>query len=594
MAKNHGALRMLVDGQMAAFQPADASGPTADTLSVALTSGQVVLGKQPLLGTSAQEVLGLMGLFQFKAGAVLAVITQAQQAQQVADGAQPDQGPMGLIKHDPSRRLRGSSRQQQLLRYLQDAICPSGTGRNLFFAYNLDLTLKAQAMSDVLASSAASKSIAARADKRFFWNRVMSQPLMVVPSVLTMMVLKQPGRAAGLVDGALDRAGTRHWRRGADQQGSAANFVETEQLVTLDQGRVVASYVQCRGSIPLLWSQIPNIKYKPTTRLLAGPPTSAAFDAHIDALLKQYQAVCCINLVNQHGSEGQLEKAFAAEARRSVVTGMALRGMDGHGGHSYWAKLQAVDTGAAGNWLAMLWQKIQPEYRHYGQFMTGTAHTSRQAGVFRINCVDCLDRTNVVQGLLGRHALQSLLVELGVLQLGEELAVVLPQVESQFKVLWADHGDDISRQYAGTGALKSGFTRTGKRTLGGLIDDGVKSLVRYYLNNFQRPVCFTTHCQQKVLHYTGRVKRDVKLRFQRQYSPVVPILVALSDTTSSRQGSSGIVLAAVGARVFAPLLLAASLVMLVVKNGKMLVDRPQLCPQLANTVAYAEQAKQQQ
>lgn len=35
------------------------------------------------------------------------------------------------------------------------------------------------------------------------------------------------------------------------------------------------------------------------------------------------------------------------------------------------------------------------------------------------------------------------------------------------------------------GALKSGFTRTGKRTLGGLVDDGVKSIGRYYLNNFQ-------------------------------------------------------------------------------------------------------------
>lgn len=36
------------------------------------------------------------------------------------------------------------------------------------------------------------------------------------------------------------------------------------------------------------------------------------------------------------------------------------------------------------------------------------------------------------------------------------------QVEKHFKWIWADHGDDISRQYAGTGALKSGFTRTGK------------------------------------------------------------------------------------------------------------------------------------
>lgn len=58
------------------------------------------------------------------------------------------------------------------------------------------------------------------------------------------------------------------------------------------------------------------------------------------------------------------------------------------------------------------------------------------------------------------------------------------QVERRFKWLWADHGDDISRQYAGTGALKSGFTRTGKRTYWGILDDGVKSGVRYYVNNF--------------------------------------------------------------------------------------------------------------
>lgn len=40
------------------------------------------------------------------------------------------------------------------------------------------------------------------------------------------------------------------------------------------------------------------------------------------------------------------------------------------------------------------------------------------------------------------------------------------QVFNQFRIIWADHGDDISRQYAGTGALKSGFTRTGPGSLG--------------------------------------------------------------------------------------------------------------------------------
>lgn len=50
--------------------------------------------------------------------------------------------------------------------------------------------------------------------------------------------------------------------------------------------------------------------------------------------------------------------------------------------------------------------------------------------------------------------------------------------------MWADNGDAISKQYSGTGALKADFTRTGKRTLYGLLSDGLNSLTRYYLCNF--------------------------------------------------------------------------------------------------------------
>ena len=39
--------------------------------------------------------------------------------------------------------------------------------------------------------------------------------------------------------------------------------------------------------------------------------------------------------------------------------------------------------------------------------------------------------------------------------------------------------------YAGTGALKADITRTGKRSLTGLYNDGTNSLNRYYLNNFR-------------------------------------------------------------------------------------------------------------
>jgi hypothetical protein len=50
--------------------------------------------------------------------------------------------------------------------------------------------------------------------------------------------------------------------------------------------------------------------------------------------------------------------------------------------------------------------------------------------------------------------------------------------------LWADNGDSLSKIYAGTGALKSSFTRTGKMSFAGAIADVRKSATRLYYNNF--------------------------------------------------------------------------------------------------------------
>ena len=59
-------------------------------------------------------------------------------------------------------------------------------------------------------------------------------------------------------------------------------------------------------------------------------------------------------------------------------------------------------------------------------------------------------------------------------------------------VVWADHGDTVSREYAGTGALKTDFVRTGKRSREGALQDGLNSVMRYIRNNFfdgDRQVC---------------------------------------------------------------------------------------------------------
>lgn len=50
--------------------------------------------------------------------------------------------------------------------------------------------------------------------------------------------------------------------------------------------------------------------------------------------------------------------------------------------------------------------------------------------------------------------------------------------------VWTDHANFISIAYSGTGALKTDFTRTGKRTRQGLLEDGWNSVMRYLKNNF--------------------------------------------------------------------------------------------------------------
>jgi hypothetical protein len=55
----------------------------------------------------------------------------------------------------------------------------------------------------------------------------------------------------------------------------------------------------------------------------------------------------------------------------------------------------------------------------------------------------------------------------------------------KFKEYWADNGDFISQHYTGTGSTHTNITRTGKRDFMGLLDHGLKSIGRFYIQNFE-------------------------------------------------------------------------------------------------------------
>lgn len=148
-----------------------------------------------------------------------------------------------------------------------------------------------------------------------------------------------------------------------------------------------------------------------------------------------------------------------------------------------------------------------------------------QKGIFRSNCIDSLDRSIFVQSVIGRHFLFIILSKIGFSNVKPSDDDVFRKFqgsfESKFKLLWDDHGDDISLAYSGTGALKSDFVRTGKRTLMGNIQDCYLSSKRFYLNNFRDG--YNQNCHD----YFLRVLNPKRIE-SKQHSPLsLQILISV-------------------------------------------------------------------
>lgn len=81
--------------------------------------------------------------------------------------------------------------------------------------------------------------------------------------------------------------------------------------------------------------------------------------------------------------------------------------------------------------LNILMDRLTPDLEQLGYFLLTKdgALLSVQDGVFRTNCIDCLDRTNVVQSMIAKRVLNDVLNKLGVLQRIEEY----PALEHQYK-----------------------------------------------------------------------------------------------------------------------------------------------------------------
>ncbi|XP_028760931.1 phosphoinositide phosphatase SAC8 isoform X2 [Neltuma alba] len=353
----------------------------------------------------------------------------------------------------------------------------------LYYSYDTDITLNLQRRCK-LVEGWMSKPIWKQADPRFVWNKHLLEDLIeykldrfVIPivqgSFQTAELKLKALRATIMLFSrkCTRRLGTRMWRRGANLEGDTANFIETEQL--LETGEFMSSLLQVRGSIPLLWEQIVDLSYKPHLRIISHEQTPAVVQHHFRDLFQRYGDNVAVDLTDKIGDEGQLSAAYAAEMQNLQNVRYVSFDFHHHCGSSNFDNLE------------VLYDQISEDFERQRYFLIdGKGNVlEEQRGIIRANCIDCLDRTNVTQCYLAQKSLNQQLQRIGIFTPSDCISMFGEEFV-KFRTMWAEQGDEISLEYAGTHALKGDLVRYGKQTIGGIIKDGMSALARYYQNNF--------------------------------------------------------------------------------------------------------------
>lgn len=431
----------------------------------------------------------------------------------------------------------------------------------MYFSYAIDLTnsFQRQAQQD------AERPLWKRADDRFFWNRFVQTDLIdfrnqggrgqpapqpgidpyILPVMFGMLEIHPttfkgtPLTLALITRRSRNRAGTRYFTRGLDDQGNAANYNETEQILILNDSTSglggfaggagpgvqrnasgegkdmqIMSYVQTRGSIPAYWAEVNVLKYTPKLQVRAIKAALPAARTHFDEQIRIYGDNYLVNLVNQKGREKPMKEAYEQmvdmlvsnpqervqgdqrtdEKFHTIETGGGPQRSPFDRLHYIYFDFHAETKGLQMHRAQLLIDRMREALVAQQYFRAADMPGSRidgrlevrslQTSVVRSNCMDCLDRTNVVQSMLARWTLDRMFIDLGLLPRGARFADEDDAFELLFRNMWADNADVVSNAYSGTGAMKTDLTRLGKRTKGGALQDGNVAVTRYWKNNF--------------------------------------------------------------------------------------------------------------
>ncbi|RCV46249.1 hypothetical protein SETIT_9G517300v2 [Setaria italica] len=326
-------------------------------------------------------------------------------------------------------------------------------------------------------------------------------------------------------------AGTRFLKRGVNEKGRVANDVETEQIVFEDTSDGIpshmASVVQHRGSIPLVWFQeTSRLNIRPDIILKADVDYKAT-RLHFENLALRYgNPIIILNLIKTREKkprESLLRAEFAkaihyinkglTEDKRLKFLHMDLSKLSRRKGTNVLALLNKVASDVL-DLTEFLHCKIstsaKSEDATSGERTVTKPHDDKsssvqsecvaklvpillQKGVLRTNCIDCLDRTNVAQFAYGLAALRRQLHALGLTEAPKiELHAPLADDLMDF---YERMGDTLAIQYGGSAAHNKIFCeQRGQWKAATQSQEFLRTLQRYYNN------AYTDHDKQDAIN----------------------------------------------------------------------------------------------
>ncbi|KAF1810504.1 hypothetical protein P152DRAFT_508783 [Eremomyces bilateralis CBS 781.70] len=293
-------------------------------------------------------------------------------------------------------------------------------------------------------------------------------------------------------------AGARFLKRGSNDLGYVANDVETEQIVSemittsfhapgprLFANPTYTSYVQHRGSIPLYWTQEnTGVTPKPDIDLNLVDPFYEAAALHFDNLFERYGSpIYAVNLIKARERtprESKLLYEFESALRylnQSLPEGNRIL-------YKAFDMSRAVKTRGQDviGTLDILSGEILAKTGFFHNGGENVGHPSLQNGVARTNCIDCLDRTNAAQSVIGKRAFGRQLQSLGIIE--EPTVEYETDAADIFTNMFHEHGDTIAVQYGGSHLVNTMSTYRKINQWQSSSRDMVESFKRYYNNSF--------------------------------------------------------------------------------------------------------------